>query len=535
MVSQAPSETNVDIRSDHGRANQTFSKGQYFDNGRDGPEQSLDIGERRPLLDDTKEQVQGQLEGRCYFPKRYEVLFLAFLGAGMTYAMRVNVSVTIAVMTNATFTTQAEGQNQTVETCWSPNSTNGDQYSQDEGQFLWSSHEQELILAGFNYGYTVAQIPAGWLTDKIGGTRVLGISMLISAVVSLLSPMAAELGSSYFLALRVMCGIGEAGTNPALGSMVARWFPPQDFSAAFAIAISSSKFGPFIGTVLSGLVSSSDVLGGWPLAYYFFGGFTLLLVLVWIVRIYETPGRHPRISAKEKQYLSSTVISKETEKISIPVIAMLTSIPVWAMIFTSFGASWTNQVLFTNQPIYLKHVQGMDIELIGVTAAIPHLMEFFCLVLSGMISNRLLDKEILSVVATRKLVTFIGLTLSSMFYLLLAFVGCNTALSVLFMIGAVGCNGICMSGFYVNLMDIAPRLAGSLIGLVNSASALAGGLSPYVIGVLTPNQSDIKGWQTVFFICVGINLLACLIFMVFGSGDEQSWAREAGRNKQENK
>nr|XP_054759572.1 vesicular glutamate transporter 3-like [Lytechinus pictus] len=219
--------------------------------------------------------------------------------------------------------------------------------------------------------------------------------MFLSAAVSLFSPIAAELGSSYFLAVRVLCGIGEAGTYPALGSMVARWFPPKDFSAAFSIAISSGKFGAFIGTVLSGLISSSDLLGGWPLTYYTFGGFTLLLVLVWILRIYETPGRHPRISAQEKEYLSTTVITEKTEKISIPFVAMFTSIPVWAIIMTSFGASWTNQLLFTNQPIYLKHVQGMDIELIGITAAIPFLVEFSFLVLGGVISNKLISKEII--------------------------------------------------------------------------------------------------------------------------------------------
>ncbi|XP_063961586.1 sialin-like [Lytechinus pictus] len=527
MVSPDPNHEDVNRRSDHGYNDKASLARNDLDD--DDHERSIELGEKNPLLADKKKQGKG--EGRCYFPKRFELLFLAFFGSCMMFAMRANVSVTIAVMTNATFTTQPEGQNHTVETCWSPNTTHEDEYGQEGGEFLWSSHEQELVLAGFFYGYTVAQIPSGWLTDKIGGTRVFGISMFLSAAVSLFSPIAAELGSSYFLAVRVLCGIGEAGTYPALGSMVARWFPPKDFSAAFSIAISSGKFGAFIGTVLSGLISSSDLLGGWPLTYYTFGGFTLLLVLVWILRIYETPGRHPRISAQEKEYLSTTVITEKTEKISIPFVAMFTSIPVWAIIMTSFGASWTNQLLFTNQPIYLKHVQGMDIELIGITAAIPFLVEFSFLVLGGVISNKLISKEILSTGATRKLVTFIGLTISAIFYLLLAFVGCNTALSVLFMIGACGFNGVCSSGYYVNLMDIAPRLAGSLIGLVNSASALSGGLSPIVVGALTPNQSDISGWQTVFLSCFGINLLACLIFMVLGSGKEQNWAKQTEYDK----
>lgn len=54
----------------------------------------------------------------------------------------------------------------------------------------------------------------------------------------------------------------------------------------------------------------------------------------------------------------------KTEKISIPVVDMLMSIPVWTIIITCFCGSWTNQAMFTNLPIYLKHVQGMDIELV---------------------------------------------------------------------------------------------------------------------------------------------------------------------------
>eukprot|EP00057_Strongylocentrotus_purpuratus_P011644 XP_011666118.1 PREDICTED: sialin [Strongylocentrotus purpuratus] len=528
MGSPDPIEEDCNHRPDHGPNNETISARNAHDNGYDDDWHSIELGEKKPLLGDK--EGQGRKEGGCYVPKRYELLFLAWLGTAMMFVMRINVSVTMAVMTNATFTTQAEDPNRTAKTCRSPNSTSEDENGQDGGEFLWSSHEQELILAGFFYGYAAAQIPGGWLTDKIGGTRVFGISMFLSAAVSLLSPIAAKLGYSYFFAVRILCGIGEAGTFPALGSMVARWFPPQDFSAAFSIALSSAKFGTFIGTVLSGLISGSDLLGGWPMTYYAFGGFSLVLVVVWMARIYETPGRHPRISSKEKQYLSTTVITEKTEKISIPVVDMLTSIPVWTIIVTSFCGSWTNQAMFTNLPIYLKHVQGMDIELIGIAAAIPFAVESFFLVVGGMISNKLIKRQVLGVITTRKLVTFIGFALSALCFLLLAYVGCDTVLAVVFMIGAVGFNGICTCGYYVNLMDIAPRLAGSLIGLVNSSSAFSGAISPYVVGVLTPNQSDITGWQTVFIICCGINSFACLVFLVFGSGKEQKWAKQPGKD-----
>ncbi|XP_041485241.1 putative inorganic phosphate cotransporter [Lytechinus variegatus] len=350
---------------------------------------------------------------------------MVFVGNGLLYAMRINVSVTMAAMTNATYTTfdHGEGYNQTVETCPKPN--NSTESTNENGEFLWTAHQQELIIAGFFYGYSVSQIPAGWLTDKIGGTRVFGFGMFISGISSLLGPTAAWMGPEFLLAIRIFCGFFETG------------------------------------------------------------------------------------------------------KIAIPVKSIILSIPVWAIIICSFVGTWANNVVFTNQPIYLKHVQGMNIELIGILSSIPFLAEGGMLVLCSKLAIKLINEKTLSVVATRKLLTAIGLGLTAGSFLLLAYVGCNSALSVVLMISATGFNGIASSGYYVNLMDIAPRFAGSLLGFVNTSSAISGALTPYVIGVFTTNQADILGWQTVFFISTGLTLLAALVYSILGSGEVQEWAKSS--------
>lgn len=50
-------------------------------------------------------------------------MFMVFIGNGLLYGMRINVSVAMAAMTNATYTTVDHdgSDNQTVETCPRPN------------------------------------------------------------------------------------------------------------------------------------------------------------------------------------------------------------------------------------------------------------------------------------------------------------------------------------------------------------------------------------------------------------------------------
>lgn len=50
-------------------------------------------------------------------------------------------------------------------------------------------------------------------------------------------------------------------------------------------------------------------------------------------------------------------------------------------------------------------------------------------------------------------------------------------------------NNVCF--FKVNALDLAPNYAGSLTSLVNTTSTFAGIITPYLIGLLTPDVSKI--------------------------------------------
>lgn len=78
-----------------------------------------------------------------------------------------------------------------------------------QGEFNWDSNTQGLVLGAFFYGYIITQIPGGWLAEVFGGKKLFGFGVLCTAILTLLTPLAARWNLYVFIALRVIEGIGE--------------------------------------------------------------------------------------------------------------------------------------------------------------------------------------------------------------------------------------------------------------------------------------------------------------------------------------
>ena len=80
-----------------------------------------------------------------------------------------------------------------------------------DGPFHWSSWTQELILASFYYGFPWSQIPAGYGADAHGRAAVwlLGIGFGVSAVCTLLTPLAAYTGVPFLISMQIVSGITQ--------------------------------------------------------------------------------------------------------------------------------------------------------------------------------------------------------------------------------------------------------------------------------------------------------------------------------------
>ena len=75
----------------------------------------------------------------------------------------------------------------------------------------------------------------------------------------------------------------------------------------------------------------------------------------------------------------------------------------------------------------------------------------------------------------------------------LSFLDCTqTGLAIALLTLAVAVNGFMFSGFFVNHMDIAPKYAGTLMGISNGVAATSGFFAPWVAATLTIDVSTIQ-------------------------------------------
>ena len=65
------------------------------------------------------------------------------------------------------------------------------------------------VLSSFFYGYLISHIPGGLLAQRVGGKWVFGLGVLITAILTTLTPFAADTSVWLLVALRVLEGLSE--------------------------------------------------------------------------------------------------------------------------------------------------------------------------------------------------------------------------------------------------------------------------------------------------------------------------------------
>lgn len=93
--------------------------------------------------------------------------------------------------------------------------------------FNWNSKEKGLLLSSFFYGYITTQFIGGYLAAKYGGNVIFGCGIGLTALLTLLTPLAANISLYMLLAVRIIEGIFEGMTFPSCYHIWSKWAPPS--------------------------------------------------------------------------------------------------------------------------------------------------------------------------------------------------------------------------------------------------------------------------------------------------------------------
>lgn len=458
---------------------------------------------------------------------RHVLALMGFLGFVDMATLRVNLSLALVAMVNHTAiltnNTPASGEECKAQ------SGNGTAEKMRDGPFVWNEYEQGIILGAFFYGFVVTQIPGGRLAERFGAKWLFGVAVLSTSLLTLLIPAAASWSVNAFVALRVVMGLGQGVTFPAMHCMIARWMPKDERSLLSTIIYSGMHIGTVVAMPISGLLCDSSFLGGWPATFYFFGLIGVVWFVFWVFLVYNTPQEHPRISEDERVYIEASQGQQQprSEKPPVPWRAVLTSVPFWALMVAHLGFDWGFYTMFTEIPSYFRGILHFDIGKNGLVSALPYICGTAFGISSGFLADYVRRKGRFSISFIRKFfnsVSFFGAA-ACLFTLTLA--ECDKVLNVALLTLAMGFTTMCSAGFLVTHVDMSPDFAGTLMGMTNSFANLTGFLAPLTIGSLTNNNETIAQWSIVFYIAAGVYGVTGVIFLLFGSAELQPWGTHA--------
>jgi MFS transporter, ACS family, solute carrier family 17 (sodium-dependent inorganic phosphate cotransporter), other len=161
---------------------------------------------------------------------------MGFLAIVNAYTMRIclNVAITEMVIKKSNNGTLSD-----AETC--PEDPNYDPNNVGGGDFEWSESLQGLILSSFFWGYVITHLPGGYLAEKFGGKYTLSLGILSTAIFTLLTPLAIDVGGpNALIAIRFLEGLGEGTTFPALSALLATWIPMNERSKLGSLVFGGS-------------------------------------------------------------------------------------------------------------------------------------------------------------------------------------------------------------------------------------------------------------------------------------------------------
>lgn len=336
------------------------------------------------------------------------------------------------------------------------------------------------VLSMFYIGYTIMQIPGGWLADKIGSKKVILVAVALWSVFTMLTGMVESLMA--LLVIRLLFGLGEGGFPPASFKSVAENFSGVARSNASSAMVSSN----YIGSMIAPLIVAPLILAfDWRNTFMIMGGIGFIYIFLFA---FLTPSSKAVRQTVDHSKTASSLVLKHKY--------------LWTICAMWFGISIVNKGLDTWMPIYLMIERGLNLKAVGWLLPIPFLIAGLATAAGGWIVNKYFDGK------ERRLI------IPCCILMCLGLYEMYSAATISQVIIAQGFVYLFKSLIFALVIALpAKKLPqeqiGRGLGIINTGGMAAGFVAPVVIGALV----SWSGYQAVFMFLIGAVVFS--LFMSF--------------------
>ncbi|MCW1411252.1 MFS transporter [Rhizobium sp. 1AS11] len=364
------------------------------------------------------------------------------------------------------------------------------------------------LLSAFFWGYVLTQVPGGWIAQKLGPVRVVGVALIIAGIASCLTGMIHDLRALLFV--RVILGIAEGVIWPSFAVLFIRWFPGNERGRAvsvaqYALPLSSVMMAPLAGWMIDHV--------GWPSMFVLQGipGIVMGVVFMWLLS--DDPATDTRVSPAEREYIlqnrnkGTSDNAKFSDVLRSPYIWLLGIASFcWIMVIFSFGL-WMPSLI-------KQHLQGTgNFTLAGSLTAIPFVFGALSMYLNARFSDRSSYSRGWFVAIPN---TIAGIALLAQHY------GPATLEWSLLMFSIAGAGLYSGAGTWWNwALTFFPRNnAGTAIGLMNVFASFGGIIGPMAVGYFASGSSPASSFYILAWsLFTGAVLIVILISLNRGRRD----------------
>jgi MFS family permease len=361
-------------------------------------------------------------------------------------------------------------------------------------EFHLSAIDMGLLLSAFSWPYAIANLPAGYLVDRLGPKKMYAWAGGVWSLVSMVSAAADSFGLLY--AARVALGVAESPFFTTSLKVTERWYNRTERALPVSIVNTGSQIA---NAIAPPLLTFLLITMTWRGMFVFIGALGVVVVLIWL-RLYRDP------DIREHMLIHGTAHDDEAGERKVEQVGwgeLFRHHNTWFMILGAFGIFYTVWVYLTWLPSYLQTARGFSLKGSGWVAALPFLCGIAGVLFGGYLSSRLVRSGMNTVLA-RKVPIVGGAVLAAAAVLPVAYVG-NTALAITLLSIGYFASQVPIGCLWTLAADIAqPNQVASLGAIQNFGGFLGAAVAPVATGaILTATH----GSYVFVFLVGGVLLL----------------------------
>jgi MFS family permease len=323
--------------------------------------------------------------------------------------------------------------------------------------------------------YGFAQLPSGYLLDRIGPKFLVGAAMIAWS----LCQAAGGLASSYVLLMLSRIGLGatEAPCFPSATRSVSDWFDVKDRGTPSGVYTSGAYIGPTLAPpILTGLMLAFD----WRVMFIVMGLGGIVAAGLWFL-FYRDP-RTQVLEPQDEAYLRPNRQAKSA--VSLRQWSSLFRFQaMWVLMLGAFCTGYITWMYQTWLPAYLEMQQHISIAKTGFLASVPLLCAFFGALSGGWFSDRLVARG-MDLIASRRQPLIYGL-LGSAVFTGLAAIATSAGMAITCISVSMFCMQFGITCKWILVTAITPQAyCASAASNQNFAGFLGGTLSPILTGFI---------------------------------------------------